>query len=219
MDRSVVLKSVILVLGIVVGAALPSLWEAVFADPKPPPTVPAQSENPFRDLEAERTRRRIEALEKRVEVATKQPEPSPDGSVDAMAEPTAKQDAPVPDYSPEAQAAGLAAAFRKYEQELGAFESQATDPSWAPHMTAQIQSGLARIIEGGHLHATSSVECRSSMCRARVTWPDYKTAQREYLYADSSEPGCARQLMLYEPADPGAAYTASLVVKCNREAK
>lgn len=116
---------------------------------------------------------------------------------------------------PPAAAEGLALKDAA-EQRLAQFERESVDTTWAPRMRGEIDKALAEIEASGSVHFRSSVECRSSRCLARLTWPDFKTARDEYMLADTPSLECARSLHLDEPRDVEAPFEAKLMFECKR---
>ena len=47
------------------------------------------------------------------------------------------------------------------------FTQQSTDRAWASDSASQLEGGLGQLVKGRH--AVQPIECRSSLCRARVT--------------------------------------------------
>lgn len=101
-------------------------------------------------------------------------------------------------------------------QRLADFERESIDSIWASRMRAEIDKALLELETSGTVHFRSSVECRSSKCVARLTWPDFKTARNEYMLADTPSLECARSLHFDEPRDVEVPFEAKLMFECRR---
>lgn len=99
---------------------------------------------------------------------------------------------------------------------LAAFEAEPMDAQWASNMRETLQSSLLSIFPDAGAVPKHAIDCRSSTCVARFSWNNYAAAITEYSSVDIPSTHCARFMVLPEPADKEAAYSANLILSCKR---
>ena len=104
----------------------------------------------------------------------------------------------------------------QYARMEEAHARDSVDPTWAPGARKGLSKGLTQLGEtiGFTLGAT---ECKTTSCRATVTWGNYSAARTtgaqlvEHLFGGLN---CRQNIRLPEPTDPDAPYTTSLYLDC-----
>jgi len=104
----------------------------------------------------------------------------------------------------------------KYEGYASLHRNDPVDPGWAP----QAEAHLTRALEAWGRETDASIaeaECKTEVCRAKLEWKDYATAERQGLELASLEiPGlnCTQRIWLEEPEDAAQKYSAYLYLDC-----
>jgi hypothetical protein len=95
------------------------------------------------------------------------------------------------------------------------FEHEALDGAWARGTQKAFREDLQRLGAsiGGEL---TDVECRTTRCRAKVTWPSYAAASKKWdaLLHASYQVNCGRQVFIPTPDDVNASYEATAFFDC-----
>jgi len=90
------------------------------------------------------------------------------------------------------------------------------DPGWAPTATRNLKASLTEL--GRELEfAVDAAECRTTMCRASMTWNDYRPARAagaELVHRVFPGLNCAKSIWLKEPLDRDSTYGAELYLDC-----
>jgi hypothetical protein len=135
---------------------------------------------------------------------------------DAQAASATKATAAEEPLSPAETHRALEAHFAELERQHAA---DPVDSNWSPAAEKSLVGALKAF--GGELGFTlGPTQCRTTTCRATVSWSDYEAARkvgREL--AERTLPGlpCGQQIWLKEPDDPKAPYSTQLYVDCAAE--
>lgn len=200
-------KLLVLVAGVLIGTAASnwcSNWVPVPQSERDLAPTPALLSRD--DRQASELRTRLAALELQVETLEAKGE-----GTDAGSSPT---DAGSLDVSSSDAKPAPRSASAEYEQNSRTFELESTDPAWAPAMANRIEGQFFETVSRDKIHATAEVRCRYTTCKAKVTWPDFGTAMREYMKTDAVGMDCFRQLIMAPPVDASAPYTGEIVLRC-----
>jgi hypothetical protein len=125
--------------------------------------------------------------------------------------PGASQAAPIPPPDPKEAAA-------RHGEVLRRFEADAPDAEWAPGAAQTFRADLETL--GSTLNfRLIDAECRTSMCKATLQWPNYEAARKTYFRVVSNPYAlnCASDIYVPPPASPAdeaAAYSAPVVFDC-----
>lgn len=105
---------------------------------------------------------------------------------------------------------------RLYQEQLAAHDAEPVDAQWARQVEAKLGDHLARTSR--QRWKATGVSCRTTTCTATLEWTSYRDAVLSYNHVLSgrseSDPNCARMVMLPEPADANAAYSARAIFDC-----
>jgi hypothetical protein len=146
-------------------------------------------------------RARLTALEKGMSART-----------EASAEPeTAAPEAQLP-FDPAAAEAENREYFRVREQE---FVTEQIDPTWGPRAQKTLGDELSTVSEQGSF-TVQSVECKTSLCRARLKWNNFSDAGanwRNVLHRNFSE-NCGHEVHVPPATNPEAPYELSFYFDC-----
>lgn len=111
-------------------------------------------------------------------------------------------------------------ARRQVHNEFAEFDRQherdLPDPDWSPSATRYFATGLAALAEKVGF-SVGALDCKTTTCRAIVTWPDYLTARRTRArVVEESFQGlnCEQRILMPEPSDPNAPYSTRLQLDC-----
>ncbi len=114
----------------------------------------------------------------------------------------------------------IAELAEQQKQELVAvrerFLREATDPVWSALQETKITSGLQERVNNKRISATSSVECKSTICFATLTWPNLGSAQMELKEGVIPDDSCTRQMTLPSDSPATGPVSADLVFICDR---
>jgi hypothetical protein len=117
---------------------------------------------------------------------------------------------------PPMDAAQMEAVMLEHRQAREAsFDAEPVDRSWAAD-TARSFQGELDAFEGTTFRA-GSVDCRTKVCRASLTWNSYEAALAESkaLVTHSYATNCTKELLTPEPEGaPGSPYSANLYFDC-----
>jgi len=116
---------------------------------------------------------------------------------------------------PEKEAA-IEHARQLFAQRLADHEASTRDSRWAAPKERAIADNMRRLASDAH-HSFSvlNVDCRTTMCVARLQWPDEATARAEIRsVVQDVDVDCARQVMLAAPSGESLGYQASLLFDC-----
>jgi hypothetical protein len=110
---------------------------------------------------------------------------------------------------------------RRRSEVLGqALESERRDDEWAVRAESDLRHQLAANVDAGMGVTLQSVDCRSSICRARLRWSTHADATRGYAFALEAryELNCETTIYLPKPEQPDTSYEADFYFDC-RSAK
>ena len=106
--------------------------------------------------------------------------------------------------------------MERHLQAIAAHKASPVDETWARAAQTSVATSLDKLAARSGF-SVNTVECRSSSCLAEIGWPSYHGALSTYenLLVEPYEPNCATEIVLPDPADQGAAYSATLVLDCS----
>lgn len=93
---------------------------------------------------------------------------------------------------------------RMHDARVDRHDREGVDPRWAASAKAAFSEGLAQAAQHGGGFEVENVDCRTTMCTARVRWPSYEAAERGYPRFLHQRMGlnCEREILL--PDDDGS---------------
>lgn len=104
-----------------------------------------------------------------------------------------------------------------FESVKDAFAREATDPGWAPMQRSKISDKIHERIAAKRVSLLASdVTCKTSICIAKLSWPNFQTAQRELMEADIPDEHCTRRMLLPSEPVPEGEFSAELIFECER---
>jgi hypothetical protein len=94
------------------------------------------------------------------------------------------------------------------------YREEHADPKWATAAAASIRDTLNEIAKRGTF-AVDGVDCKTTMCMAKFTWPSYQAARREFPRVLAlKKVRCATEINVPPPAKEDGPYEATLMLDC-----
>ena len=95
------------------------------------------------------------------------------------------------------------------------FTREGYDTTWAPGTSASIQNDVTKLA-GDRKFSVQDVKCGTTVCLARLQWPDYASVKEEYrsLLTYPYSANCARSIFVPPPDDEATSYGATLIFDC-----
>lgn len=179
--------------------------------PTPPPATQAvESASTQARLDAvEADNARLSALVQGL--ANQQPRAVPDGGSAAS---TRRLDSPLPTIEDREKA--RTELFNHEHSLLAAFEAEPVDAQWAANMKDTLRGSLLGMFPDAGSVPKHAIDCRSTTCVARFSWDNYAAALSGYSAVDIPSTRCSRFMVLPEPVDKEAAYSANLILSCTK---
>jgi len=90
------------------------------------------------------------------------------------------------------------------------------DREWAPSAQRRFEEGLKPVSEELGFKVTAA-ECKTTTCRATVTFPNYAAARKDGMHVIERVYGglnCMRRISLDAPQNPNEPYTTKLYLDC-----
>jgi hypothetical protein len=128
----------------------------------------------------------------------------------------AASEAPMPPQQTPEEAHKTALAMM--DQREARFRAEGADPKWAPQASQSFRRDLERLgaaVKG----QVTDVECRMSMCKAKVRWDSYGDAQKNWdkLLHASYEHNCGREVFIPRPDGATGAYEGTAYYDCTSD--
>jgi hypothetical protein len=156
--------------------------------------------------------RRVLALEQSAR-ESKQSSSVPSPSSDAAAVPVEEGSPPRPDAEAVKARAAQAVANRESQ-----FKQEYADGAWSAKATDSLRDTLGQLKERGK-YSVQDVECKTSLCRARVLWPSYSEAfdhWQDVLHA-KLDMACQSEVYVPVPSNSEEPYSAVAYFDCTEE--
>lgn len=97
------------------------------------------------------------------------------------------------------------------------FQHEAENPTWSPGQETKIKSQIQERVASKRISVTDSVvECKTTICFATMTWPDFDTAKRELMDADIPDEKCTRRMLLPDESPGPGPFKANLIFECKQ---
>jgi hypothetical protein len=195
-------------LGVILGGALVTLLERPKADrakddhAKEVAVQYVPSSSPTAGEAISSLERRLSMLESAAAASVRSPNPPPPNRT----EQAGRQQTPE-----EARAVGAEMRTKREAQ----FSGESVDPRWAGGAVKSFRSDLEQVMPKLHAELTD-VECRMTMCKAKIQWPTYGDARKssESLLHMAYQLNCSKDIYTLHPENPDQPYEASVYFEC-----
>jgi len=101
------------------------------------------------------------------------------------------------------------------DKQIRAFEAESYDPAWSTIAKSAFQQDLDAITVNKD-YKVKSLDCKTTLCRAVVSWASYDEAQSaagHFMHA-MYHTNCAKTLYAPKPEDPNAPYEGTIIYDC-----
>ncbi len=92
--------------------------------------------------------------------------------------------------------------------------AEARDATWAPSAEKRLRSALQETPEMPQGFQVLDMDCRTTRCKATLSWPSYSAASQSFKQVLTMKMGCASSILLEPPEDPSKPYQAFAHYDC-----